>query len=164
MSKFLAGGIKMNILALLCAGAVAGFFLPLLSHLPHFQSLNIVPFGWMWISGALAVALYRWMLEADTPMTGTDGVIAGIFTGVVASFTSLILAIILGSDGSTEAAMRMIAPVIEGMEHVLNLAHLQRDSFMLLFAFYLACYPILSGFGGLIGVALCGTREARGRL
>jgi hypothetical protein len=146
--------MKMNFLALLSAGAVSGFILPLLSHLPHFQAFHILPFGWMWISGILTVALYRWLLDVEEPMTGSEGVIAGIFTGVIAAFTSLILTIFLGSDGSTETAMRMIAPVIEGIERLLESTALQQGSYMFLFAFYLTLYPILGGFGGLIGVAL----------
>jgi hypothetical protein len=154
----------MNLIAVVCAGAISGIFMPLFSHLPILNSINYFPCGWMWLSGIVSVALYRWLLEEEQPLTGSDGVITGIFTGVVASFTSLILAILLGNNGSTLSVSANIAPIIEELERTFELSRLQSSSFTFLFLTNLTFYPIISGFSGFIGVTLLGKSRTHGKM
>jgi len=163
-SKFLAGGIKVNLIALISAGVISGFFMPLFSHLPILKVLDCFPCNWMWISGILAVALYRWLLDAEESLTGYDGAIAGIFTGVVAAFTSLILAILLGINSSTGTVSASVVPIIDQVDRIFENTNLQPNSFMLLFLINLISYPIISGISGLIGVALFGKSRSRERV
>jgi hypothetical protein len=151
----------MNLVALISAGIILGFFMPLFSHLPLLNALNCIPFGWIWISGFLAVALYRWLLVAEESLTGSKGAIVGVFTGIVAAFTSLILAIFLGSGGSTVAILASAAPILKRVENAFAFIRLEPGSFMFLFLFNLTLFPVISGIGGLIGVALFGKSGSR---
>jgi len=146
----------MNLVALISAGVIAGFFTPLFSHIPPLKAVNCIPCGWIWISGALAVALYRWLLASEEPLTGSDGAIVGMFTGIVAALTSLVLAIIFGNRGSTATVLAIIAPAFKRVGNVLEFIRFKPDSFMFLFLFNLTFFPIISGISALIGVALFG--------
>jgi hypothetical protein len=150
----------MNLIAVVSAGTISGIFMPLFSHLPILNLINYFPCGWMWLSGITSVALYRWLLEADEPLTGSDGVITGIFTGVVASFTTLILAILLGTNGSSLFVLVHSTPILEVLERSFEISTFQQNSFMFLFLINLVFYPVISGFSGLIGVALFGKSKS----
>ena len=154
----------MNLIAVISAGAISGIFMPLLSRLPILNWVNIFPCGWMWVSGIVAVALYRWLLEAEEPLTGSAGVITGVFTGVVAAFTSLILAILLGNSTSTATFSVGFSPLVEKFKRTFELSTLQRSSFTFLFLTNSILYPVISGFSGLVGVALFGKSTSRERM
>ena len=154
----------MNLIALISAGAISGFFMPLFSHIPILNALTFFPCGWMWISGFLAVALYRWLLEPKESLTGSDGAVAGLFTGVVAAFTSLMLAIFLGTSNSTLTGLASFIAIFDQVERIFGITKPPLNSFMFLFLINLTLYPIISGISGFVGVAIFGKSRSRGNI
>ncbi len=143
----------MNPFALIIAGVVAGVFMPIFSRLPILNLVNVVPCGWIWIGGILAVGLYRWLIDADEPMIASGGVIIGIFTGIVAAFTSLILTILLeGITPSPEPSTSF--PVLDRILETSYLANFKHNSFMFLFLLNLIFYPMISAISGWVGIQL----------
>jgi hypothetical protein len=74
----------MNLGALLIAGLVSGTAAPLFARLPILNMVNCIPCGWIWISGAMTVIIYRWLVDSSNPLTTMDGIIAGAYSGLVA--------------------------------------------------------------------------------
>ena len=146
----------MNLLALIGAGVVAGIFMPLFSHLPVLNLVNHIPCGWIWLGGIVAVGLYRWLTDSDVPLFAIDGAILGIFTGIVAAFTSLILAILLGSNIHASGSSARIVSVLDQVRGILLIEDLKQTSFMFLFLCNLIFFPLISLISSFIGIQIFG--------
>jgi hypothetical protein len=144
----------MKLFALISAGVVAGIFMPLFSHLPILNLINYIPCGWIWLGGILAVGLYRWLADVDEPLFAIDGAILGIFTGIVAAFTSLILAILLGGIPHASEPSARIVSMLSQIRRMLPIEEFNQTSFMFLFLCNLIFFPLISLISSFIGIQI----------
>jgi hypothetical protein len=149
----------MNLFAVICAGIIAGVFMPLFSQLPVLNMVNCIPCGWIWVGGIVAVGLYRWLTEE--PVVASEGAILGIFTGIVAAFTTLILAILLHGNTLIGNIPERLMPIFDQVRETFHLTSLKQTTYMFLFLFYLVTFPIISLISGFIGVQLFGKSTSR---
>jgi hypothetical protein len=154
-------GEIMNLLALISAGVVAGIFMPLFSQLPILNLVNCIPCGWIWLGGIIAVGLYRWLTDSDEPLFAIDGAILGIFTGIVAAFTSLILAILLGVNTHASEPLARIVSVLDQVRGLLLIEEFNKTSFMFLFLCNLVFFPLISLISSFIGIQIFGKFGSR---
>jgi hypothetical protein len=146
----------MRLFPLVIAGMVAGIFMPLFSQLPILNLVNCFPCGWIWLGGIVAVGLYRWLTDASEAMVASDGAILGIFTGVVAAFTSLILAIFLHSNDPAPEPSARLVPILDQIRDTFRFANLKQTSYMFMFLFDLISFPMISAISGFVGIQLFG--------
>jgi hypothetical protein len=154
-------GKIMNLILVVISGVVAGIFMPLLSKLPILNLGKCIPCGWIWIGGIVAVGIYRWLEDTGEPIFASDGAILGLFTGIVAAFTSLLLAILLhGNQPAPEPSARVV-PILDQIRETFHFTTIEQTSYMFLFLFDLIFYPIISAISGLVGVRLFGKARSR---
>ena len=151
----------MNLLAIIIAGTVVGVFMPLFSQLPILNIVNCIPCGWIWIGGVIVVGLYRWFTNTDEPLVATDGVIIGLFTGIVAAFTSLILSILLHGKDPLPAPSTRLIPLLDQVRETFHLSNPRQTTYMFLFLFNLITYPVISVISSFIGVQIFGKSRSR---
>jgi hypothetical protein len=149
-------GEIMNLLALISAGVVAGTFMPLFSQLPMLNLVNCIPCGWIWLGGIIAVGIYRWLADSDEPLFAIDGTILGIFTGIVAAFTSLILAILLGGNTAVSEPSARIISVLDQIRGTFHIGDFNQTSFMFQFLCNLIFFPLISVISSFVGIQIFG--------
>ena len=146
----------MKLFPVVIAGVVVGIFMPLFSQLPILNLVNCIPCGWIWIGGILAVGLYRCLSGPNEPLFASDGAILGIFTGIVAAFSALVLSIFLyGNDALPEASSRIL-PILDQVRETFHFTDPRQTSYMFVFLFDLIFYPIISAISGIVGIQLFG--------
>jgi hypothetical protein len=151
----------MKLFPVVIAGVVVGTFMPLFSQLPILNTVNCIPCGWIWVGGIIVVGLYRWLADADEPLFASDGAILGIFTGIVAALSALILSILLyGNDPLPEASTRIL-PLLDQVRETFHLTDPRQTSYMFVFLFDLITYPIISAISGVVGIQLFGKTTSR---
>lgn len=151
----------MNLLALISAGVVAGIFMPLFSQLPILNLVNCIPCGWIWLGGIMAVGLYGWLADSDEPLFAIDGAVLGIFTGIVAAFTSLILAILLGGNTAAPEPSARIISMLNQVRGIFHIQDFNQTSFMFLFLCNLIFFPLISLISSFIGIQIFGKFGSR---
>jgi hypothetical protein len=154
-------GKIMNLFAIIIAGTVVGIFMPLFSQLPILNMVNCIPCGWIWIGGVIAVGLYRWIADTDVPLVASDGVIIGLFTGIVAAFTSLVFTILLHGNAPLPTPSTRLIPLLDQVRETFHFTGPRQTTYMFLFLFNLITYPIISVISSFIGVQIFGKSGSR---
>jgi hypothetical protein len=140
------------LLAALIGGAVMGF----LGNIPILNFINCFLCAWVWLSGILAVYLYRRFELANPALSVGQGLALGAVAGVIGAIIGAIVGAIFGGLGA--------AALVSAMRNMPGYDPSSMDTFTNLVAgggfslFALTCnlvlYALFGAVGGLIGTAL----------
>jgi hypothetical protein len=128
-------------------GLVGGLLIGVLTAVPYVQVANCC--GLWLVSGGL-VAAYLAERQRPTPLSVTDGAVAGMVAGVIGFTVSLILSIPFASAGvATPSLSRQIGELVDLQQDGSQAAMMV----VLTFIFFILCL-VVPTLGGILGAAL----------
>jgi hypothetical protein len=140
------------LLAALIGGAIMGF----LGNIPILNFINCFLCAWVWLSGILAVYLYRRFELANPALSVGQGLALGAVAGVIGAIIGAIVGAIFGGLGA--------AALVSSLRNMPGYDPSSMDTFTNLIAgggfslISLSCnlvlYALFGAIGGLIGTAL----------
>jgi hypothetical protein len=140
------------LLAALIGGAVMGF----LGNIPILNFVNCFLCAWVWLSGILAVYLYRRFELANPALSVGQGLALGAVAGVIGAIIGAIVGAIFGGLGAAalvSSLRNMPGYDPSSMDTVTNLVAGGGFSLIALTC-NLVLYALFGAIGGLIGTAL----------
>lgn len=132
----------------------------LLGRLPFLRFINCVPCQWIAVAGFLVPGIYRWVAEHDESVSGGQGVLLGLFTGMIAAVLDTgVMALGMGDGQSIDIPVR-VARVMQGLTEAPGIADQRPLVLMVLGIVFVTVYPLISAMGGLVGAAVFGRAQA----
>jgi hypothetical protein len=154
--------VKMNIKSLLLSGIIAGTIMAVLSSLPLISFLNCFACFWLWASGILGSGLYRLFQgkSLTSSLTGGQGAVVGIFSGLIGAVVYSILGTIIGGAGLASGLAPLLASQSKTVEDVVPgtlVSFFTAGTFsIVVLLFNIIIFPFFGAIGGAIGGVLFG--------
>ena len=149
----------MNTRSLILSTLIAGLVMALLSNIPVINFANCLLCMWVWLSGILAVFLYRRFEAAHPSLTNGQGAalgaLAGVFGALIGAVVGAFFGMIFGASmASAISLLQSQAGLQESMGPYLDM--LRGGAGFTLFGTLcnLVLYAAFGAIGGLIATAL----------
>jgi len=146
----------MNTRSFLLAALIGGLIMGVLGNIPLLNLINCLLCAWVWLSGILAVYLYRRFEIANPALSVGQGLALGAVAGVIGAIIGSIVGAIFGGIGLaalSSAVRSMPGYDPSSMDSFTNL--IAGGGFSLItLTCDLVLYALFGAIGGLIGTAL----------
>jgi len=146
----------MNTRSFLLAALLGGLIMAVLSNFPILNLVNCLLCAWVWVSGILAVYLYRRFEAANPALSIGQGLALGAVAGLIGAVIGAIIGAIFGGLG--------LAAISSAVRNLPGYDPSTMDTFANMiagggFSFFALCfngvlYALFGAIGGLIGTAL----------
>ena len=151
----------MNVRSFLLSGFISGIITSLLSNLPLISFCNCLLCIWVWGGSILAVFLYTRFARNDPRLTIGQGLLLGLYSGVVATIIGIGLAAIF-APLATDAIKAIIAgqpDVAEAVAPYTELLEEGGSASVIGFFINLFTYSIFGMVGGVLGALIFKGRQ-----